>query len=91
MCFELVYIYSHDYQIHNFHSHNLHKPFPSTSLKPLFNFISFNNIMNPQQQQVEASQQVATQTATPSTTTYQEPHVLDLPPNINLATSFEKH
>lgn len=41
-------------------------------------------------QQVEAPQQVTTQIATPSTTSYQEPHVLDRLPHINLATPFEK-
>lgn len=60
--------------------------------------------MNPQQQQVfeysqqmnvveqivEAPQQVTTLASTPSTTSYQEPHVLDRPPHINLVTPFEK-
>lgn len=67
-----------------------------------FNF-NFNNNMKPQQQQVfeysqqmnateqvEASQQLVTTTDAPSTTSYQEPHVLDRPPHINLATPFEK-
>lgn len=47
--------------------------------------------MNAIEKQLEASQQVVTQTATPSTTTYQEPHVIDRPPHITLATPFEKH
>lgn len=46
--------------------------------------------MNSIEQQVEASQQVATTTAMSSITSYQEPHVLDRPPHINLATPFEK-
>lgn len=46
--------------------------------------------MNATEQQVEASQQVATPTAAPSTTSYQESHVFDRPPHINLATPFEK-
>lgn len=63
-----------------------------------------NNIMNPQQQhvfeysqqmnatkqQVESLPQVATTTAAPSTTSYQEVYVLDRPPHISLATPFEK-
>lgn len=39
---------------------------------------------------VKASQQVATSTVAPSTTSYQEPHVLDRPAHINLSTPFEK-
>lgn len=46
--------------------------------------------MNVVEQQVEGSQQVSTQTSTPSTTTYKEPHVLDHPPHINLVTPLEK-
>ena len=41
-------------------------------------------------EQIEASQQVATTITAPSTTSYQEPHVLDHPPYINLANPFEK-
>lgn len=50
----------------------------------------YSQQMNATEQQVEASQQVATLTVTPSTTSYQEPHVLDRPPHINLVTPFEK-
>lgn len=46
--------------------------------------------MNVAKQLVEAPQQVTTQTAMALTTSYQEPHVLDRPPRINLATPFEK-
>lgn len=42
------------------------------------------------EKQVEASQQVATQISMPLTTSYQEPHILDRPPHINLAALFEK-
>lgn len=46
--------------------------------------------MNVAEQTMEAPQQFTTLIATPSTTSYQEPHVLDRPPHINLATPFEK-
>ena len=46
--------------------------------------------MNTTEQQVEASQQVATLIVAPSTTSYQEPHVLNRPSYINLSTPFEK-
>ena len=42
------------------------------------------------EQLTEAPQQTITQTATTSTTSYKEPHVLDRPPHTNLATPFEK-
>lgn len=38
----------------------------------------------------EVSQQTSTETATTSTDVYKEPHILDRPPHINLATPFEK-
>ncbi|XP_050916658.1 uncharacterized protein LOC127131797 [Lathyrus oleraceus] len=47
-------------------------------------------IMNTTEQQVEASQQVATPADAPSITSYQESHVLDRPSHINLSTPFEK-
>lgn len=46
--------------------------------------------MNVVEQAVEAPQQATTLVVTPSTTSYQEPHVLDRPSHINLATPFEK-
>ena len=49
----------------------------------------YSQQMNVVEQQVESSQQVATQNVAPSTTSYQEPHVLDRPPHVNLATPFE--
>ncbi|XP_050885576.1 uncharacterized protein LOC127091084 [Lathyrus oleraceus] len=42
------------------------------------------------EQHTEDPQQITTQTATTSTTTYKEPQVLDRPPHVNLATPFEK-
>ena len=42
------------------------------------------------EQRAETPQQAATQTATTSITAYKEPHVLDRPPHINLATPFDK-
>lgn len=36
------------------------------------------------------SQQTSTETTTTSITAYKEPHVLDRPPHINLATPFDK-
>lgn len=47
----------------------------------------YSQEMDATKQQVKATQQVATQTATPFTTTYQEPHVLDRTP---LPTPFKK-
>lgn len=38
----------------------------------------------------ESPQKTSTETAATSTVVYKEPHVLDRPPHINLATPFEK-
>ena len=46
--------------------------------------------MEANEQLAEAPQQTSTETATILTNVYKEPHVLDRPPHINLATPFEK-
>lgn len=50
----------------------------------------YSQQMDATETHVEAPQQVTTQTTTSSINNYQEPHVLDRPPHINLATPFEK-
>lgn len=50
----------------------------------------FSQEMNAQEQQVQSSQQVASTTFLQTTTSYQEPHVLDRPTHINLLTPFEQ-
>ena len=51
---------------------------------------NFSQQMESTEQHANTSQQTTTETATTSITVYKEPHILDCPAHINLATPFDK-